>query len=230
MKSLFLSLMSIMAASAFATPEPVNCRDIISYKPIYSGPVQCDDTYTQETCKVINSRTIDLITQTHTKTLYSSATPTTKSTMVLRELITFQESYGAGPGACTIPKTVTRELSCIADVPFSHNEEVKSTVCDYKPVAGFSVSPRVSSFVLTSTSSDYDGSIVSYRWIVNGSVASSSASLTLPHVQSEYINGRSYSRYEVSLEVTDNHGYKNTFSRSLLELNDECRTQSCRNR
>ena len=142
MKSLFLSLMSIMAASAFATPEPVNCREIISYKPIYSGPVQCDDTYTQETCKVINSRTIDLITQTHTKTLYSSAAPTTKSTMVLRELITFQESYGAGPGACTIPKTVTRELSCIADVRFSHNEEVKSTVCDYKPVAGFSAIER----------------------------------------------------------------------------------------
>ncbi|GAB2927270.1 hypothetical protein [Rheinheimera gaetbuli] len=121
-------------------------------------------------------------------------------------------------------------FSCSATLPFIRMEQVTSQQCKYKPVSGFSVSPRAGSFVLTSSARDYDGSIVNYRWIVNGSVASSSASISLPHIQSEYRNGKWYSRYEVSLEVTDNHGYKNTVSRSLLELNDECRTQACRNR
>jgi hypothetical protein len=137
MKLIFLPLLSVLATSAFATPEPVNCRDEISYKPIYSGPVQCDANYSQTTCKPTGPSSAERTTTPRTQTLYGNAEPTTKNTMYLSKLITVMESSVAGPGACTIPKNVSLNIECEASINFSHNEEVKTRICDYKPVSEF---------------------------------------------------------------------------------------------
>jgi len=120
-------------------------------------------------------------------------------------------------------------LSCQGRLDFLRNESRTRQVCKYKPVAGFSIRPTHSTFELSSTSRDYDGSLVSYQWSVDGQLFSQGASISLPQKVSTTINNRTYSIYNVSLTVTDNHGYQHTYSQVLYELNDECRTAACRN-
>lgn len=115
--------------------------------------------------------------------------------------------------------------SCWATVPFSHYEPVTRQECQYKPVADFSDGmPSHSSFGIFSAARDYDGSIVSYQWNVDGAAYSTAASFTLP-----YKNGLT-STYLIQLTVTDNHGHSSSVTRSITVPNDECRTQACRNR
>jgi hypothetical protein len=115
--------------------------------------------------------------------------------------------------------------SCWATVPFSHYEPVTRQECQYKPVAEFNDGmPSHSSFGIFSAARDYDGSIVSYQWHVDGAAYSTAASFTLP-----YKSGLT-STYLIQLTVTDNHGHSSSVSRSITVPNDECRTQACRNR
>ncbi len=126
---------------------------------------------------------------------------------------------------------VRGNYSCLASLDKLRDEPRTRQECKYKPVAGFSITPLHSTFRLTSTSGDADGYLVQYQWVVDGVPISNAATLELPHNNAYYDSiGRSYSRYQVSLTVTDNHGYQTTYSQTLAELNDECRTQACRNR
>lgn len=86
--------------SAFAAPEAVNCRDEISYKKIYQGPVQCDTNYIKNWCDPVNANEVKLTQTKVNETLYGNAEPTTRRTMNLYKMITYRERYRSPfPGA-----------------------------------------------------------------------------------------------------------------------------------
>lgn len=210
---LLSSLVSLLAMSTAtlvnaSTPfgQPVNCRDDISYRNVYAGPVQCNASYQVQSC-VPKPAGFDIITQTINDTLYGNSPATTRTTMNLYKMVTFKYSEGVGPNACSIPVDRTRELACTATIPFSHQEQIVKNICDYKPEARLAYSAGYRAVDVMGFSRDYDGTIVSEQLWVDG-VLQSGASITL-----EGYPGQAFS---VTITATDNHGYTDTKSQTVV--------------
>lgn len=119
-------------------------------------------------------------------------------------------------------------LSCEAEVPFSHKEDIMKEVCDYKPEANFLASPLYdgtayeAKLKVAKQGRDYDGYIVSHEFTVNGVNYGPSVPL---------IAVRTATLFNITYKVTDNDGYTGTKSKTLIvnPLNDPCRegTSSC---
>ena len=98
--------------------------------------------------------------------------------------------------------------SCLAFVPFSHLVEEVVQVCDYTPLADFTLRPRydgtaATGFLdVTANASDRDGTIVKHEWWVNGTFYGNSTP-QLPTVHS-------FTDYTITYKVTDNDGYTDT--------------------
>jgi hypothetical protein len=113
---------------------------------------------------------------------------------------------------------------CYATVPFSHYENVTSTVCDYKPVADFLKIQH--SFSLVSTAKDFDGTIVKHDWWINGvKQAGTGVSIPFPIPSTSVPQN-----LVVKLQVTDNDGYIHSVQKTVTVTNDDCSTPACRNR
>jgi len=112
-------------------------------------------------------------------------------------------SYAAA-GTYTVVLTVTDNLGATNSV--SHSVTVSAA--NQPPVAAFSSSCSALTCAFTSTSSDPDGSIASYRW----TFGDGSAAVTTQNASHTYAAGGTYT---VTLQVTDNQGATNSTSQSV---------------
>lgn len=207
-KKLLISVVcGLLSTTAMAAPfgEAV-CHDEVSYKNIYSGPVQCDDQYEVQSCTPTPNG-FDITKENITKTLYSTVSPTTDSSIRLTEMVEYWYSQGAGPSACTIPEKRSTQLSCVADILFSHQEMVVTEVCDYKPEAKMGFIHGTRSVNVSSWSRDYDGYLVSEELWVDG-VKQSGSSITLTGNRGESFN--------VKVVAVDNDGYSSSKTQTVV--------------
>lgn len=155
------------------------------------------------------------------------------------EGIIYQGSFAT---SCTVPpvwidKTTNpiasiKGGSCKCEVELDWLEDTKSgtkEVCYHEPIADFVVSQNSNSGTGTnqvffnSISYDPDGGIVDYFWTINGST----------DLYTEFKNGetikyaqRGERTVEVTLEVTDNHGFSNSVTKHVDIESWNC-TGSC---
>lgn len=109
-------------------------------------------------------------------------------------------------------------LSCFASLPYLYTTYVERQVCDYRPVANFTITQGrncpvgVTVVTFNSTSHDKEGSIVKNEWFVNGTKLASEAS----RVSVTKYGGE---RLTVKLKITDNSGNTAEKTQSLVVQN-----------
>ena len=98
--------------------------------------------------------------------------------------------------------------SCSADVPFSHYETVKTTKCDYKPVASVWVYPDegTTSSQVGANAKDFDGTITKIEMFVDGVKVSGNM---------KWLHGNAGDTFNVRVIATDNDGYTHTETRTV---------------
>lgn len=181
---LILGLPLLLSFSAYAdTGEKTNCRTVITGKKnIYSGPSSCR---------------VEVNNQYYTISQF--VPPTTSSKVIITELIRVGGmAYAA---------------SCWANVPYHSSENILKTVCDYKPVAKFTNEILFSDGLttmarFTSTSTDHDGNIASYKWFIDGVNQNKNS-----RILNFSVNSSGYR--DVKLTVTDNDGYSTSYSKRV---------------
>lgn len=210
--SIVVSGLFLCSAGAFANPygEKVNCREVVvGSKNIYGGAVSCIANYEYFTC--VPKGSSNIITKHQPKEVLTGYVgETTKSTYYLSKLVTYNTNEGAGPGMCTIPRVVSKEISCIADIPYLETRPVSETVCDYKPEAWVSVSyvdAEVNAWV-SAEGRDYDGQVVNRELWVNG-VLQNTLVMDLATL------GGAGTTFNVKAVAVDDDGYRTERSRNV---------------
>ncbi|MFC3122495.1 PKD domain-containing protein [Agaribacter flavus] len=215
-KSIHIIFLICCSLYAYSGDEPVNCRDVIvEEKNIYGGLAQCEAIGYDQYCEPTENGNI-VTREPRTVFLSREYERHDRETVTLQKLVVFNFAQGAGPGACSIPTTINSLVSCSAKLDFLGKELIRENRCDYTPQASISVTQNPSSpvghnpvVISSSGSSDRDGSIVSYKWHIDGVYAGSSASLQ--RVVTEYDGGT----INIQLEVTDNDGYTDSVSSTV---------------
>src|SRR5204863_321056 len=113
-------------------------------------------------------------------------------------------TYAAG-GSYTVTLQVTDNQGAQSALA---SQNITVTPPNQPPVASFTRSCNGLSCSFTSTSSDPDGSIASYRW----TFGDGSAAVTTQNASHTYAAGGTYT---VTLQVTDNQGATNSTSKNI---------------
>ena len=197
-KSLVSAVLALLPYCAFAGGEAVNCRaEVVGEQPIYGGKPQCDANYNVTTCTPHSNGHI-LTTRTYSEPLSGNYRESERNYVWLRGVVSYQESSGLGPNACSLPRTVSESVECRAELEFLRNEDVKQRVCDYIPTATLIVDNFSTGEVYVSAGGiDRDGT-VSVQLIIDGVVQSSNSRL---------LHGDVGDKFFVESIATDDDGY-----------------------
>ncbi|MCY7296276.1 hypothetical protein [Alteromonas sp. a30] len=173
------------STTSFAGDEQVNCRSETSTQAIYEGTAFCTAYYVENNGSF----------RTQLLGGHFNAAPVQYRTV-------YSNFYGYDGNLYF--------AQCQATVPFSHNEQISTTVCDYTPKSSFT--PHANGFNgigrvnIVDNASDRDGSIVKTEWWVDGTYKGT----TKPSLAT-YVT-RTYS---IRQRVTDNDGYTDESTRSI---------------
>lgn len=195
-----VATLTAVVTNVHAGDEAVNCRiEIVETKDIYAGIPKCDATYKVETCEPTPNGFKEISTP-YTETLTGDYLESTNSSVNLSKLVFYNESFGAGSNACTIPETVAETIRCTAKLDFLETLPVKEEVCDYTP----QTRPRDAGFGnVYASASDRDGHIVNYEWWVDGvKLPDNSRSI---NIKREFYSDER--PRNVKVRVTDDDGY-----------------------
>jgi hypothetical protein len=205
-------LLLAISNSAFAEfGEKVNCRqEVLGTQSIYAGPSSCNANLVYVNYKKRNPNDnlcfdTEVINKSIpiTQQVQSSTSPVKEISALHRYKTTGITTTGPN-NSCT-ELWEQKWLSCFADIPYSHEEDVQGEVCDYKPIVSVSaVTVRTGSnefftTVFSNNSDDYDGEVVSTELWVNGQKFNSkTANITTVRA----------ANIDVVSVVTDNDGYQ----------------------
>lgn len=214
MKKLLCIAPLLFSAHSFAAPfgEPTNCREeVTSQKNIYQGVAECNAHYSWTDWA--NGK---LKGFSDNKFISNDISPTTRQFVTVYDMVEIKSHTITGSA-----HNYHKQISCSAEVPFSHKEDVLETVCDYKPVAGIRVREDNEHVVDISVSgNDYDGNIVSLESWVNGVSKGSSKNYFHYHGSQKLIN--------IKVRVVDNDGYQYTTSTNYrVTGNGGCNGEYC---
>ncbi len=197
LKSFALLSFIIFSFSSHAY-EKTNCRlETKGQQNIYSGYSSCTAIHNYTDWE--NQRIVRKVDHYNLEEFIAE---TTRSRTNLSKLITVNVHSMSGE-----PYSYRTTVSCPADIPFSHKEDVKEEVCDYKPKANIRVErmfPDEESVLIIADGSDKDGTIVSQKLWVDD----------IP-VSSGYVAwGRTGKIITIKLHVTDNDGYTDEITKN----------------
>lgn len=168
-----------LASTVLAGDEEVNCRtEFVGTQKIYQGWATCSKTLTLKNDQEVKVTIKD----------YVSATTSSKATL--------DKLYYANDGK-------TYYVTCTADVPYSHEEDVYEEVCDYTPNVDLHVfQDNIYSTTVYADWSDRDGNVNKVEWWVDGVKTSVGSSFNMTRRGSN----EDYSK-RLQIKVTDNDGY-----------------------
>ncbi|MGL1959550.1 MAG: hypothetical protein OCD00_19905, partial [Colwellia sp.] len=188
--------------------EPVNCGDkTVGYQSIYGGLAQCDAEYTVKTCES-KPNGFTLITTPKSIPLSEDFVKHDKQTVTLSKLITYSESYGAGPIGCTLPQNVNEWVDCSTELDYLGEEPIKKHSCDYTPEAAikyYYIGAENGEYYVAGkkavvfSASDSDGTISKTEAWIDGVPVSFGTHFLKANFGPVW--------YNVRIKVTDNDGY-----------------------
>ncbi|WP_105168358.1 hypothetical protein [Pseudoalteromonas sp. T1lg23B] len=200
LKAISLSLVIGSVGAHAAGGNSTNCRNVVSeYEKIYSGPASCTGIFWYATYE--NG---SLVRKRGSHTLSQDVSETNRSTTVISGLATIQvESITGGT------LTERHAVSCVASIPFSHEEPIYKEVCDKTPYAYISTYEIPYQTEVRMSADDSDGHIVKKEAWIDGR----RVSFGKHFLEAMSIDRTTY--YNVRIKVTDNDGYVTEVSKTV---------------
>lgn len=181
----------LACSSAMAGDDPVNCHNETTTQAIYEGVATCYAGY------------LDNSGFYRTELLGAYFEASTQRYSTISSVI-----RGADGD--------TYFVSCSVSIPFSHNESVTTSVCDYTPQSNFSLTSITiggSGVVgIHDYASDRDGNIVKTEWWVDGVYKGTTKPTVTTFVPKTF---------SIRQKVTDNDGYTDDSTRSIYVIPGE---------